>query len=322
MTVMFCDLVGSTALSTQLDAEDYRELIRGFHDTCAEVIARYDGFVAKFMGDGLLAYFGSPIAHDDDAHRGTRAALEIVAATKHLEFLPDRRLAVRVGIATGEVVVGDLVVQGMTEEAAVLGATPNLAARLQGAATENEIVVSDATRRRLRGGYTIDDLGMLKLRGIEEPTRAWRVSGLADPVSDHTPTTSFIGREDALARLAEAWEHVQQGRLEIVQIFGQPGIGKSRLVREFIGRLRDVDAIVWTCSPFHGNTPLHPVSRDLTTLDEPSTESGMAQRRALFETITERLALRATAKPTVLVVEDAHWIDPTTAELLDRLRHW
>jgi len=322
LTVMFCDLVGSTALSTQLDAEDYRELIRRFHDTCAEVIARYDGFVAKFMGDGLLAYFGYPIAHDDDAHRATRAALEIVAAIRHLEFLPARRLAVRLGIATGEVVVGALIVQGMTEEAAVLGATPNLAARLQGAANENEIVVSDATRRRLRGGFAIHDLGMLKLKGIEELTRVWRVNGLAEPVADPGTTIPFIGREDALARLAEAWQRVQLGRLEIVQVIGQPGIGKSRLVREFIARLHDVDTIVWTCTPFHGNTPLYPVSRDLKTRDDPGVEGGEAQRRALFEAVAEHLSLRATAKPTVLVVEDAHWIDPTTAELLERLRQY
>ena len=321
LTVMFCDLVGSTALSAQLDVEDYRELIRTFHETCADIVARYDGFVAKFMGDGLLAYFGYPVGHDDDAPRAARAALDIVAEATRLEFLPGCRLAVRIGIATGEVVVGDLVVQGVTEEAAVLGVTPNLAARLQGAANENEIVVSDATRRRLREGFAVDDLGVLMLKGIREPTRAWRINGLADSVSDPGSAIPFVGREDALARLAKAWQQAQSGRLEIIQVTGQAGIGKSRLVREFVARWPDADAITWTCSPFHRSTPLHPVSSDLTTRDEAGVETGETQRRAVFDTVAERLTRRIAAKPAVLVVEDAHWIDPTTAELLEKLRY-
>ena len=321
LTVMFCDLVGSTELSARLDVEDYRDLIRTFHETCAAIVARYDGFVAKFMGDGLLAYFGYPVGHDDDAPRAARAALDTVAEATRLEFLPDCRLAVRIGIATGEVVVGDLVVQGVTEEAAVLGATPNLAARLQAAAGENEIVVSDATRRRLRHGFAAHDLGMLALKGIREPTRAWRVDGLANSVSDPAGVVPFVGREDALARLAAAWQQARSGRLEIVQLTGQAGIGKSRLLREFVARSPDADAITWACSPFHRSTPLHPVSPDLTARDAAGGQGGEAQRRALFDTVAERLARRIAARPTVLVVEDAHWIDPTTAELLDKLRH-
>ena len=318
LTVMFCDLVGSTALSAQLDVEDYRDLIRTFHETCADIVARYDGFVAKFMGDGLLAYFGYPVGHDDDAPRAARAALDIVAEATRLEFLPGCRLAVRIGIATGEVVVGNLVVQGVTEEAAVLGVTPNLAARLQGAANENEIVVSDATRRRLREGFAVDDLGVLMLKGIREPTRAWRINGLAKSVSDPGSAIPFVGREDALARLAKAWQQAQSGRLKIIQVTGQAGIGKSRLVREFVARSPDADAIAWTCSPFHRSTPLYPVSSDLTTRDEAGVETGETQRRAVFDTVAEQLTRRIAAKPAVLVVEDAHWI---AAELLEKLRY-
>jgi class 3 adenylate cyclase len=257
LTVMFCDLVGSTALSTELDVEDYRELIRTFHDICATVVARYDGFLAKFMGDGLLAYFGYPVAHDDDAPRAARAALDVVTEATRLEFLPGRHPAVRIGIATGEVVVGDLVVHGVTEAASVLGATPNLAARLQGVANANEIVVSDTTRRRLRDGFVVDDLGELALKGIREPIRAWRINGLAEPSIDGGGDIPFVGRRDALATIANAWERAQSGKFEIIQVVGQPGIGKSRLVREFIahGLEANANTIIWTCSPYHRNTP-------------------------------------------------------------------
>jgi class 3 adenylate cyclase/tetratricopeptide (TPR) repeat protein len=323
LTVMFCDLVGSTALSTELDVEDYRELIRTFHDICANAVARYDGFLAKFMGDGLLAYFGYPAAHDDDAQRAARAALDVVTEATRLEFLPGRHPAVRIGIATGEVVVGDLVVHGVTEAASVLGATPNLAARLQGAANANEIVVSDTTRRRLRDGFVVDDLGELALKGIREPIRAWRIKGLAEPSIDAGGAIPFVGRRDALAKIAKAWERAQSGKFEIIQVVGQPGIGKSRLVREFIALDLEAKAntIIWTCSPYHRNSPLHPVSPELLPRDAAGAETGEAQRRALFETIAGRLAQRTGAVPTVLFVEDGHWIDPTTAELLERLRH-
>src|SRR5260370_21028766 len=203
------------------------------------------------MGGGMLACFGYQVAHDDGAQRAARAALDVVTEATRLEFLPGRHPAVRCGIARGEVVVGDLVVEGVTEAASVLGATPNLAARLQGVANANEIVVSDTTRRRLRDGFVVDDLGELALKGIREPIRAWRIKGLAEPSVDASGDIPFVGRQDALPKIAKAWERAQSGKFEIMQAVRPPGLGKSRLVREFIAHGLEAKAttIIWPCSP-------------------------------------------------------------------------
>ena len=181
---MFCDLVGSTALSARLDPEDMREVIRAYQDACSGAVARYDGFVAKFMGDGVLAYFGFPRAHEEDAERAVRAGLEIAAAVAQARNAREGvRLKVRIGIATGIVVVGDLVGQGSAQEQAVVGETPNLAARLQALAEPGSVVVAEATRRLLGGAFELKALGPQALKGFDAPVPAWAVVREAENVS-------------------------------------------------------------------------------------------------------------------------------------------
>src|SRR5271157_5018300 len=175
LTVMFCDLVGSTALSKRLDPEDMREVIRAYQDACSGAIARYDGFVAKFMGDGILAYFGFPRAHEDDAARAVHAGLEISVVVAGLQTRAREKLAVRIGVATGLVVVGDIVGQGPAQEQAVVGDTPNLAARLQGLARPGSVVIAESTRRLLGGAFELKPLGPQTLKGFDVPVLAWTV---------------------------------------------------------------------------------------------------------------------------------------------------
>jgi len=179
LTVMFSDLVGSTALSARLDPEDMRQVIRAYQDACSGVVARYDGFVAKFMGDGIIAYFGFPRAHEDDAARAAHAGLEISEVVAGLQTRAREKLAVRVGIATGLVVVGDLVGQGSAQEQAVVGDTPNLAARLQGLAEPGSVVVAAATRRLLGDRFRLRDLGRHEVKGLAEPVEAWAALGVS-----------------------------------------------------------------------------------------------------------------------------------------------
>src|SRR5271156_3846789 len=183
LTVMFCDLVGSTAMSARLDPEDMREVIRAYQDACSGAVARYDGFIAKFMGDGVLAYFGFPRAHEEDAERAVRAGLEICAVLAKLETSAMDRLQVRIGIATGIVVVGDLVGQGSAQEQAVVGETPNLAARLQALAEPGAVVIAESTRRLLGGGFELEPLGPQALKGFDAPIHAWAVVRVAENVS-------------------------------------------------------------------------------------------------------------------------------------------
>jgi class 3 adenylate cyclase len=177
LTVMFCDLVGSTALAARLDPEDMGAAIRGYQQCCAEVVERWGGHVAKYMGDGVLAYFGWPQAHEDEAERAVRAGLEIVAALARLETTAGEPLAARVGIATGLVMVGELIGDGAAQERTVVGETPNLAARLQTLAAPGSVVISQATRRLVGGLFELDDLGPQRLKGFAEPLAAWRVAG-------------------------------------------------------------------------------------------------------------------------------------------------
>src|SRR5256886_9790457 len=234
LTVMICDLVGSTALSVRLDPEDMRAVIDAYHAACARITRTYDGFLAEFRGDGILAYFGYPLAHEDDAERTVRAGLDIIAAVARLETRAAEPLAVRIGIATGLVVIGDLSREGALREHAVVGETPNVAARLQALAEPGTIVVAASTRRLLGDLFHLRDLGRHEVKGIAEPVAAWAVGGVSasERRFEAAPTarlTDFIGREDELDFLLERQRLAWKGEGQIVLISGEPGIGKSRL---------------------------------------------------------------------------------------------
>ncbi len=264
LTVMFCDLVGSTALSVRFDPEELREEIRAYQNAVSAVVARYDGFVAKYMGDGVLAYFGYPRAHADDAERAVRAGLEIVAAVSSLETLGTEPLAVRIGIATGLVVVGDLVGEGSAQEQAVVGETPNLAARLQALAQPGQIVLAGATRRLIGDLFRLTDLGRQAVKGFAEPVEAFAVEGVAVTESRFEAVrrglTDLVGRapESALlrARLREAWA----GAGQIVLLSGEAGIGKSRLAAQLAAEVASEPhtRLRYQCSPYHRDSVLHP----------------------------------------------------------------
>ena len=234
---MFVDLVGSTELSARLDPEDMGEVIRAYQECCAEVVERWGGHVAKYMGDGVLAYFGWPQAHEDEAERAVSAGLAIVAALAPLETTAGEPLAARVGIATGLVMVGELIGEGAAREEAVVGETPNLAARLQTLAAPGSVVISQATRRLLGGLFELDDLGPRRLKGFAEPLAAWRVEGegRAEGRFEARQTaglTPLVGRDEEIALLLRRWQQVKDGEGHVVLLSGEPGIGKSRLVRE------------------------------------------------------------------------------------------
>jgi class 3 adenylate cyclase len=232
VTVMFSDLVGSTALSARMDPEDLREVISAYQNCVAETVGRFGGFVAKYMGDGVLVYFGYPQAHEDDAEQAVRAGLDLVAAVTSLKV--HAALQTRVGIATGLVVVGDLIGSGASQEQAIVGETPNLAARLQGVAEPNSVVIAEGTRRLLGNLFEFEDLGARDLKGIAEPVRAWaalRASSAEGRFEAlHTVgLTALVGREEELELLLRRWSRAKTGEGQVVLLSGEAGIGKSRL---------------------------------------------------------------------------------------------
>src|SRR3954453_12197038 len=214
LTVMFCDLVGSTALSTRHDPEDLRELIADYHRAVAETVSRFDGFVAKYMGDGVLIYFGYPQAHEDDAERAVRAALAVIEAIGRLPAREDLR--VRLGIATGLAVVGDLIGEGAAQERGIVGETPNLAARLQALAKPNTLVIAEATRRLIGGLFDLEELGPQALAGFAEPQPAWRVIGESGVVSRfealRSGETPLVGRDEEIELLRRRWEEAKAAK--------------------------------------------------------------------------------------------------------------
>jgi predicted ATPase/class 3 adenylate cyclase len=368
LTVLFCDLVGSTELAGQLDPEDMSEIIRAYQNTCAAVVQRWDGHVAKFMGDGVLVYFGYPKAHEDDAERAVRAGLELVEAIARLEPQPDVRLGVRIGVATGRVVVGELVGEGASREESVVGETPNLAARLQALAEPGTVVISQATRRLVGGLFELDDLGPQRLKGFAEPLAVWRVSGESNAEgrfeARHTAgLTPLVGREEEIALLLRRWQQAKESEGQVVLLSGEPGIGKSRLVRELRERLAAEPHIrlLYQCSPHHTTSPLHPVieqleraagferddspenkldkleallARGTNRLDEavpliaaligiPTGDryalpelTPQRQKQLTLEALADQLEGLSAEQLVLLVYEDAHWIDPTTQELV------
>jgi len=264
LTVMFCDLVGSTALSARLDPEDLRGIITAYHRCCAELVERNGGFVAKFMGDGVLTYFGYPKAHEHDAERAVRAGLNLVEAVPKLATNAGSPLQVRVGIATGLVVVGDLIGAGAAQEQAVVGETPNLAARLQSLAEPGAVVIARSTRRLTGGLYEYRDLGTVALKGFAENLPAFQVLGPSAVESRfeamRTATTPLVGREEEIDLLMRRWEQAKRGDGQVVLISGEPGIGKSRIGQTVLERLGNEPhtRLRFFCSPHHQDTALYP----------------------------------------------------------------
>jgi predicted ATPase/class 3 adenylate cyclase len=265
LTVMFCDLVGSSELSARLDPEDLRRVIRAYHTCIAEVIGRYEGIIARYMGDGVLAYFGYPQAHEDDAEQATRAGLALVDAVANLQTDIGAELQVRVGIATGTVVVGDLIGEGAAQEQAVIGETPNLAERLQTFAKPSVVLISESTRRLTEGHFEIRDLGPVMLKGWAEPVPAWQVLGTSGVESrfeaqHQTRLTPLIGRHEEIELLTRRWRHATQGEGCVVVLTGEPGIGKSHIALALQERIQAEPHITlrYFCSAHHANSALFP----------------------------------------------------------------
>src|SRR5437660_1655223 len=268
VTVMFSDLVGSTALSARMDPEDLREVISAYQECVAEIVRRFDGFVAKYMGDGVLVYFGYPQAHEDDAERSVRAGLELIAAVAGLKT--HASLQTRVGIATGVVVVGDLIGTGAAQEQAVVGETPNLAARLQGLAKPNMVVIAESTRRLLGNLFELQDLGAREVKGIAGPVQAW-VALRASSVEGRfealhaSGLTVLVGREEETELLLRRWLKAKGGEGQVVLLSGEAGIGKSRLTATMMERLATEPhtRLRYFCSPQHTDSALYPVIAQL-----------------------------------------------------------
>jgi class 3 adenylate cyclase/predicted ATPase len=373
LTVMFCDLVDSTKLSSQLDPEEYREVVRAYQSTCTEVIQRYDGHIAQYLGDGLLVYFGYPHAHEDDAQRAVRTGLGIIAAVGALNTRLEQDkgigLAVRLGIHTGLVVVGEMGGAGRQEQLA-LGEVPNVCSRIQGLAAPNTLVISDATSRLVQGYFQYQDLGAQPLRGVTESMRVYHVlreSGATSRLDIAQPRglTPLVGRESEVTLLLERWEQVKAGQGQVVLLSGDPGIGKSRLVQMLKEHVAHEPYTRWECRSlsYYQNTALYPLTdlfqRTLQwqhdeTPDEkfgklehalsqyrlpleesvplfapllslpipedrypPLNLSPQRQRQKMLESLVAILLELAERQPVLFILEDLHWTDPTTLELLN-----
>jgi class 3 adenylate cyclase/predicted ATPase len=365
---MFVDLVGSTALSARLDPEDMREIIGAYHRCCAEQITKAGGFVAKYMGDGVLAYFGYPEAHEDDAERAVRSALALIEAVPKLQVGHDAVLKVRLGASTGLVVVGDLIGEGAAQEQGVVGDTPNLAARLQSLAEPGQVVVSQSTWRLTGGLFEYRDLGRVALKGLSALVQAWQVLGSSTVESRFearhgAALTPLVGRDEELELLLRRWQQAKAGDGSVVLISGEPGIGKSRLIQTLMQRLGNEPhtRLRSFCSPHYQDTALHPTITQLeraagfrrddtdeqrlnkleAVLAQATNDLGEAgpllaallsiatggrypsldltpqkrKEKTLLALVAQVEGL-AARQPVLMMVEDAHWIDPTSLELL------
>jgi class 3 adenylate cyclase/tetratricopeptide (TPR) repeat protein len=369
VTVMFADMVGSTALSAKLDPELLGGLIRRYQDAVAGAIGRYGGFVAKFMGDGVLAYFGFPHAFEDAAERAVRAAIGILSEVGAIETPDGTRVQARIGIATGLVVVGEIIGTGMAQERTIVGETPNLAARLQALAGPDCIIISESTQKLLGGLFELTHAGEHELKGFARPVPAWRVCGEASVESRfaaiRTGGLPLIGRAHEMGLMRERWHLARQGEGQIVTVIGEAGIGKSRMIEalqeEVAGEAHA--RINLQCSPYHSDSALYPVIQYLNRVagfapadpadaraekvrallaarriadpaarpllaellsmplaETAATAQSPAQRKAsTLALIVEIMARTGDGDPVVIVLEDAHWIDATTLEMMMRL---
>jgi class 3 adenylate cyclase len=290
LTVMFCDLVGSTPLSQRFDPEDLREIVGAYHRCVADTVSRFAGFVAKYMGDGVLVYFGYPEAHQDDAERAVRAGLAVIDAIGGLAT--EERLNVRLGIASGIVVVGDLLGEGSAQERGVVGETPNLAARLQALAAPATLVIAESTRRQIGTLFQLEDLGPQSLTGFLEPQRAWRVLAESGVVSRfealRSEATPLIGRDEELDLSLRRWPLAKTGEGQVVLISGEPGIGKSRLLAALSERVASepLTRVRYFCSPHHQDSALYPFIAQLERAAEfthgDSAETKLGRLRDLL----------------------------------------
>lgn len=369
LTIMFVDLVGSTALSTELDPEDMSEVIRSYQNAVAGEISRFEGHVAKFMGDGVLAYFGWPKAHEDAAERAVRAGLAVIQVMAKLKAPDGRSLQARVGIATGRVVVGDLVGTGSAQEEAVVGDTPNLAARLQSLAEPGTVVIAEATRRLIGDTFILVDLGAQSLKGIQGPTPAFVVLGGRVVESrfaarQGSTTAPIVGRDQELGLLFEQWRQAKAGDGQAVLLTGEAGIGKSRITEALVELVSAEPnfLIRYQCSPYNTDSALYPVIQQLTyaagfaaedtedrrldRLEALLARSGadvkeatqllavllgvggekrygpvqltpQQRRNRTLTVLIDQLLNLAKQKPVLWVIEDVHWIDPTTLEFVE-----
>ncbi|MGE5778223.1 MAG: adenylate/guanylate cyclase domain-containing protein [Hyphomicrobiales bacterium] len=269
LTVLFCDLVGSIELAHSQDPEDLGELVSAYQGVCKSAIERYEGFVARYVGDGVLAYFGYPQAHEEDAERAVRAGLGIIDGIRKLNVRLAEggvELRVRLGIATGSVVVGDMIGERTSEESAVVGMTPNVASRLQGIAQPDTVVIAPETRRLALDYFEYRDLGEQVLKGLPAPIHAWQVLGERATagrfeVRQMSGTTPLVGRTGELALILRRWEQVKEGEGQVVLLSGEPGIGKSRLTQVLCKRVSGEPHILvrYQCSPYNTHSALYPV---------------------------------------------------------------
>jgi class 3 adenylate cyclase/predicted ATPase len=376
LTVLFCDLVDSTPLASQLDPEDLREVVRAYQDTCAKVIARFDGHIAQYLGDGLLVYFGYPLAHEDDAQRAVRTGLGMIEALGQLNTrLAQERgvhLAVRLGVHTGLVVVGDMG-GGTRQEQLALGETPNIAARLQGLAAPNTLVISAATLQLLGGFFACQSLGTRPVKGIAQPLEVYQVLYESTARSrleavGSTDLTPLVGREQEVQLLLERWVQVKEGVGQVVLLSGEAGIGKSRLVQVLKEQVA-TEPQAWLtpcqCSPYHQHSALYPMiellervvlqfDRDETLQQKlskleghlvqyglplaeamplhtallslplpadyaPLTVSPEQQKQKTMQALLTTLLRIAAQQPVLFVMEDLHWVDPSTLAFLSLL---
>ena len=349
MTALFCDLVGSTPLVQSLDAEDFREILTGYQQACVRAIERFEGYTARYVGDGLVAYFGYPRAHEDDAQRAVHAGLGILDGIEdlnpYLRELHGISLQVRIGLHTGVVVVGEMGAGETRSQHEIVGEMPHIAARLESIAPPGTVVISDVTHDLVEGYFETEPLGEKELKGVSRPVgvhRVLRPTGAVGrlEVADVRRLTPVVGRDRELERLAGAWQQAEGGQGAVVHVTGEAGIGKSRLVRALVERLgEEVGAVqTWQCSAHHQSTSLYPVARylerlpdraraktaedELKTLDQAVAEQSLTPRdarTARLRVLESLLVSDPASHPLLLVVEDLHWADPTTVELLGRI---
>jgi class 3 adenylate cyclase len=370
VTVMFSDLVGSTALSARMDPEDLREVISAYQNCVAETVGRFGGFVAKYMGDGVLVYFGYPQAHEDDAERAVRTGLALLEAVAAIRPTVPTRPQIRVGITTGLVVIGELIGEGAAEERVAVGETLNLAARMQAVASPDSMVVGELTRQLAGAAFDYQDLGPRELKGIPGELRLWRVmgeSGVRGRFDSRVikGLTPFVGRAEEVGLLRRRWDYAKDGDGQLILLSAPAGFGKSRITQAFREQLGDssITCLQYFGSPFHVNSPFYPFIRHLEwTAGIVRTDTGTQKldklegilegtaeskieaapllaallsipfgerypplqinelvKQRTMEILEEQLIQLSSRGPVLVVFEDAHWIDPTSLELMNKV---